>query len=263
MDPHEKTDEINETADTVKAETGTAELELPEEDFEKERSDAEKPSEESVESTAQEDNNSEAVEEAVEENIEQGAEESVEEGEATPAEERKTPEEPESRLSEPKKGEWDSAQLEEKEEEEEKSESVSESKSEQKKPKNKILAWAISLSMLIILILGGIIGIGIYASRLNTILPNVVVEGEELSGLTYEQALEQLDKAGRNKNQKDSKITILLPLKRKISVYAHRVDANINSEKIADTAFAYGHSGNIFKDSFSYIRSFFGVVSLG
>ena len=264
MDPHEKTDEINETADTVKAETGTAELELPEEDFEKERSDAEKPSEEIVESEAQEDRNSEAAEEAVEENIEQSTEESAEESEETPVEEGKTPEEPESRLSEPKKGEWGSAQLEEKEEDKEKSESVSESEPEekQKKSKNKLLAWAISVSMLIILVLGGIIGIGIYASNLNTILPNVVVEGEDLSNLTYEQALEQLDKAGRNKNQKDSKITILLPLKRKISVYAHRVDANINSEKIADTAFAYGHSGNIFKDSFSYIRSFFGVVSL-
>ena len=105
--------------------------------------------------------------------------------------------------------------------------SGSEPEEKQKKSKNKLLAWAISVSMLIILVLGGIIGIGIYASNLNTILPNVVVEGEDLSNLTYEQALEQLDKAGRNKNQKESRVTILLPLKRKISVYAHRVDANI------------------------------------
>lgn len=140
--------------------------------------------------------------------------------------------------------------------------SEKEAKKERHKPKKKLLIWTVSISLVLLLLIGGLVGFGIYASRLETVFPNVFVEGENLSGLTREQALDKLNKAGRNRNSSESKVTIMLPLNRMIVVFAHRVDANITSEKMTETAFRYCHSGNVFADAFAYIRSFFGNADL-
>lgn len=267
MDLHEKKEEIIESADVENKDTSNAELEFSEEDFEKEQKLAEDSGEangETVESESSADSDSEQAEDASEECAEESSDETADDGEESQAGEQETPEASADEQETSEESVSEKLHVEEKEESKEEPESETDSKTEEKpkKPKNRLLVWTISIAIVLVLLVGAFIGAGIYASKLNTIFQNVIVEGEDLSGLTYEQALQQLDKAGRNKNQKDSKVTILLPLNRKIVVYAHRVDANINSKKIADAAFSYGRSGNILKNSFAFIRAFFGDVNI-
>lgn len=111
----------------------------------------------------------------------------------------------------------------------------------------------IAVASVIVLILGLILGMGIYVKSCDTIFPNVTVAGVKVGGMTYDQAHSTLMSAGINV---PSGISASAVLTSDITVTVSSEQAGLASSvsEYVEAAYGYGRSGNFFSNMVSYIR---------
>ena len=104
-------------------------------------------------------------------------------------------------------------------------------------------------------------GLGAYANGLETIYPNISMEGNDMGALTVEQAAERLTAAGMG--VEDEKILIVnLPAGIELKVNAVEVGCSLNAPDAAAYVYDLCHGGNFLSNTFTYLRSVFGGIQL-
>lgn len=131
-----------------------------------------------------------------------------------------------------------------------------------KKKLSKGIKVAIILLIFVAFLFGGVSGFAYYITKTDTVLPNVSVEGVNVSGLSYDEAKEKLKIQGLDKIDHDSVINVKLPLEKELDITALQASANLTSESAATAAFSYGHKGNIYSNLMDYIKAKISPVNL-
>lgn len=121
-----------------------------------------------------------------------------------------------------------------------------------KKKKRGRAAAAICLSVVALLAVLAAIG-GLYVQGLDTIYPNVRVDGVELGGLTAEEAADILNRAGYDEN-KNAAVSVLLPMDYSFSITTEEAGVALSSSSVADMAYRHGRESSFFGNFLTYIR---------
>ena len=148
------------------------------------------------------------------------------------------------------------------------------------KPKGKTALKAVVIVSLVILLgsLTLLISLGIYVNSIDTIFPNVWVDGIKLSGLTVEEATRMLINMGYHESDVEEQVadfsaTVVFPDGESFSITSDEVSFALGSENevltqeeaanaAATKAFEFGRGGVVFESGFTYIQSLFGVTDL-
>ncbi len=121
-----------------------------------------------------------------------------------------------------------------------------------KKKKSGRAALVICLSVVALLAVLAAIG-GLYVKGLDTIYPNVRVDGVELGGLSAEEAADVLNRAGYDEN-KDAAVTVSLPMDYSLSIKTEEAGVALSSSSAADMAYRYGRESSFISNFLTYIR---------
>ena len=116
------------------------------------------------------------------------------------------------------------------------------------------LKWAIpvvAVLLVVLIALGVLMFQTMKISRINTIYPNITVNGIDIGGLTVEEAAEKLDAEGAD-IYKDKSVTVLLPMDRSVTVTAEELALGGNTVVAAEAAYAYGRGGSLLENMKSY-----------
>jgi len=117
----------------------------------------------------------------------------------------------------------------------------------------------ILITMMIILILSvsSFVALGFYVDSLDTIFPNVLADGINVSGMTLQEAIDHLVYIGYENNAEGISITLIFPDDTSFTVTGDEVGLSFNAQEAATAAFAFGRSETFFKNELTYIRSLF------
>lgn len=121
-------------------------------------------------------------------------------------------------------------------------------KREKGRGKKKLILPAVLLVLAAAVVLGGFL-----VTKSETILPNVTVRGIEVGKMTQEEAAAAL-KAGGWETVTGTPLEVSLLGKVPFEVDPVQAGAVLSSERAVKAAYAYGHSGNIFENLFSYVE---------
>ncbi|MBQ9045764.1 MAG: VanW family protein [Oscillospiraceae bacterium] len=88
----------------------------------------------------------------------------------------------------------------------------------------------------------------------DTILPNVSLQGLDLSGLTKEQAVETIRSAGLDSGAAEV-LSVTLPGSVKASITAADTGYHSTAQEAAEAAYAYGHDSNILTNFFTWLHA--------
>ena len=83
--------------------------------------------------------------------------------------------------------------------------------------------------------------------KTSVIHPNMVIGGVDIGGMTVSEAEKALTAAGWEA-QGDAEVSVTLPGDYKITVTSEEAGLKTSSREAAESAYAYGHSGNILDD---------------
>lgn len=122
------------------------------------------------------------------------------------------------------------------------------------KPKNK---WIAPLVIVVVLAVAAVFGIRYAAQRvdaLDTIYPNVYLNGIPLGKLTREEAAETLKNCNWEKTVSGS-LEVRLPMN--VNAYVDYVDAGVrmSAEEAIDTAMTVGREDDIYRQLYTYVNS--------
>ncbi|MBR6790631.1 MAG: VanW family protein, partial [Oscillospiraceae bacterium] len=112
---------------------------------------------------------------------------------------------------------------------------------------------ALVIAIVLALLAGGTAAAGIWIGNLDTVYPNLSLNGTMLGGLSTEEAAAALDAAGYNSHEGEE-VTVQLPLNRSLVITAEELGAVLNSEEAADAAFRYGRENGFFGNALAYVR---------
>ena len=121
-------------------------------------------------------------------------------------------------------------------------------------------AWFVPVmtALCVLVVLAGVCGgFVFYTSRLDTIYPNVQLEGVDVGGETRTAAsmrMEQLAPEG----YADKSVTIRLPLDETLTVAAESVGLGGTRSEAVELAYGYGRDGNALQNAFCYLRCLLG-----
>ena len=113
----------------------------------------------------------------------------------------------------------------------------------------------IAVGAVLLFVVAVFAGIGAFAAGLDTIYPNVTVEGVDLGGLTVQQAQEKLETAGYGESGEQA---VSLKITEKVSIVVTLADAGLvpdGAAEAAENAYSYGRSGGFIGNTVAYIRS--------
>ena len=96
--------------------------------------------------------------------------------------------------------------------------------------------------------------------RTSVIHPNMVIGGVDIGGMTVSEAEKALTAAGWEA-QGDAEVSVTLPGDYKITVTSEEAGLKTSSREAAESAYAYGHSGNILDDLKAYFRCITGKAT--
>ncbi|MCL2249547.1 MAG: VanW family protein [Oscillospiraceae bacterium] len=114
---------------------------------------------------------------------------------------------------------------------------------------------SIILLVLLVCAAGVAAGFGYYVNNVDTIFPNVSVEGFDLSGLTFQEATDRLIAHGYEANADNISATIVFPEGVKFSVTAVELGLSRNAREAATVAFSVGRGGSIIDKSIAYAQA--------
>ncbi len=95
--------------------------------------------------------------------------------------------------------------------------------------------------------------LGLFVSGVDTIYPNLRLNGVELGGLSAEEAADVLDKAGYNVYE-DAAVTVSLPMDYSLEITAEEAGVVLSSASAADSAYRYGREGGFVGNTLTYIK---------
>ncbi|MCL2200763.1 MAG: VanW family protein [Oscillospiraceae bacterium] len=102
------------------------------------------------------------------------------------------------------------------------------------------------------------IALGIHLRSLDTILPNVWAEGVELSGLTFEEAVDALIAAGYENNADGVAVTVSFPNGESFTITGYEVGFALDAREAAQAAFEVGRAGEgALENEVSFLRAHF------
>ncbi len=113
----------------------------------------------------------------------------------------------------------------------------------------------IIIAAFLALIAGGACAFGLYVAQTDVIFPNVTADGILLGGLTEEEAEAKLKDLGWDKKSDESRVTVLLPLEKTITVEAKDAGGFITAADAAAAAFDYGHDQSFLTAGLAYLRA--------
>lgn len=113
--------------------------------------------------------------------------------------------------------------------------------------KRRITALAIVLVSLVLGVVCGAFYAGSCVSTSDTNLPNVYLDGIDVSGLTKEQTEARLKEQGWDR-ERETPLTVELPAGQSFTLDRLRAGALMSLEQAVDAVFSYGHSGNWLAD---------------
>ena len=128
----------------------------------------------------------------------------------------------------------------------------------QEKPPKRISPVKTIIIILLIIIIGAaalFVSLGFYVDSLDTVLPNVWAEGIEVSGLTFEEAVQRLIDEGYESNADNISVTINFPDETGFTFSGVDVGLSLNAADAARKAFEFGRKGTFFENLMSYINS--------
>ena len=138
---------------------------------------------------------------------------------------------------------------------------VSKSK-RRKRAKRRII---IIITLVLIMILGsasGFVALCYYADSLDTVFPNVWAEGVDLSGLTHDEAIQELIDSGYESGAVGIAITIEFPDDSSFTVTGDDVGLALNAAEAAYTAFNFGREGTFFENGITFLKAYFNETEL-
>jgi vancomycin resistance protein YoaR len=112
---------------------------------------------------------------------------------------------------------------------------------------------AVTIAAVIALILAATAGFAAYVNGLDTIYPNVSLDGIPLGGLSLSEAARALDEAGFG-NHEGQVVTIELPLGEVLSIPAEEAGVIASAMDGAMAAYEYGRDGNLIENFIKYVR---------
>jgi len=134
------------------------------------------------------------------------------------------------------------------------------------KLKKKRKTGVITAVVIIVIFLGGItalvVSLGVYVDKLETVLPDVWVDGIKLSGMTLEEATQALIDAGYESNASNVSATIIFPDDSGFTITGDEVGFALDAREAAQAAYGYGREGSLLQRSVAYVRSLMGRTDL-
>ena len=130
-----------------------------------------------------------------------------------------------------------------------------------KSRKRKRKTGAKTAFIIIIIVLIGLLALalslGVYVSSLDTVYPNVWVDGKKMSDMSLEEATKALIDAGFESNAANVFATVNFPDGSGFTVSGEDVGFSLNAEEAALAAFEHGRGGSFIENEIAYLRSFF------
>lgn len=103
--------------------------------------------------------------------------------------------------------------------------------------------------------------LGAYANGLETIYPNVTMEGTDLSGMTTEQAASALSEGSIGKGE-DKELKVTLPADCELVISARDAGYYLSAPDAAVFVYEKCHNGGFFGNTITYLRCVFGGLDL-
>ena len=127
-------------------------------------------------------------------------------------------------------------------------------RAKEKKPRGRggKIALRAALIVLAVIIAAGAVGMVLVAKK-DAIFPNVSVCGTDVGGMTPSEAAEAIRAAGWDDTSAPV-LTMTFPGDRTITVTATEIGFEATPDAAAETAYAYGRSGNAFTNFFTWLR---------
>ena len=128
--------------------------------------------------------------------------------------------------------------------------------------KKRLTTAAIVLGSLLLALICGALYAGSCVSASETNLPNVFLDGIDVSGLTKEETVARLQEQGWDR-EGQTPLTVQLPAGVSFAVDRLKAGAALSPAAAAEAVYAYGHSGNWLGDLHSYAAARLKAVNLG
>lgn len=111
------------------------------------------------------------------------------------------------------------------------------------------------IGILIILLVLGFTGMGVYVQSVDTVFPNVSAAGLDVGGMRYESVLETLNNAGYTSDYTGMIVTVNFPGNVSYTVTAEDAGLVVSNEDAAQFVLDYGKDGSFFGNTITYLRS--------
>ena len=120
---------------------------------------------------------------------------------------------------------------------------------------------AIVLLVIAVLTVGGLVYLGLRVSESDTNLPNVVLNGIEVGGLTESETLAALNAAGWDEDAAVP-MTVTLPFDVTYTLDRRTAGVALTADTAAAAAYRYGHSKDVYENLMRYLSSFFNTTDV-
>ena len=119
----------------------------------------------------------------------------------------------------------------------------------------------IVIAVIIAVMFAAFVGLGVYANGLETIFPNVIMEGVRLEAMTVSEAADTLV-ANNIGTQDDRLLSVSLPAGIELSISAKDAGCYLTAPDAAVYAYDACHGGSFISNTLSYIKCVFGGMKL-
>lgn len=120
---------------------------------------------------------------------------------------------------------------------------------------------AIIICAIVLVLCIGTVLLGVYANGLETVYPNVSMEGTDLSGMTVEQAANALS-GGSIGSAEDKELRVTLPAECELVISAKDAGCYLSAPDAAVFVYNTCHDGGFAGNTITYLRCLFGGLSL-
>ncbi|MCL2366745.1 MAG: VanW family protein [Oscillospiraceae bacterium] len=131
-----------------------------------------------------------------------------------------------------------------------------------KKRKSGAKTILIIILVLAIGLTAGVVALGFHIRSMDTVFPNVWADGVELSGLTFEEAVNALIAAGYEQNADNVSATIQFPNNTSFTISGSEVGFSLDAREAATAAFQFGREGATLENEITFIRAHMEVTNL-
>ena len=136
------------------------------------------------------------------------------------------------------------------------------SKKPASKRKTGVRTAIIILSVIITGFIALVVSLGYYVSSLDTIFPNVWVDGIKVSDMTVAEATRALIDGGYENSADGISITVIFPDETTFTVTGDEVGLSLDANEAATAAFTFGRDGSFFTNEIAYIKALYNRTEL-